>query len=219
MKKQKNSGFVEFCGGLKYIVEPPVKNNITEIVFILDNSGSMHGYEKDVTGSFNALINSQKQLDGTVYVTTVLFNSKQKCLHDRVNISDISPMGPRDYTTQGNTALLDAVGDTIKHISTIHRYIRPEDLPQNTIIVINTDGMENASSKYDFEEIKYMVEEKQEKEGWEFIFLGAEIDSFDLGSQIGVKTGHIFDCVKGCFGTEDDEDLLDEEIKAIRAKY
>ena len=85
--------------------------------------------------------------------------------------------------------------------------------------MINTDGLENASSKYDFEEVKYMVEEKQEKEGWEFIFLGAEIDSFDLGSQIGVKTGNIFDCIKGCFGTGDDKDLLDEEIKAIRTKY
>ncbi len=151
-----------------------LNNNITEIVFILDRSGSMSGLEKDTIGGFNAMIEKQKKQDGKAYVSTVLFDHESVVLHDRLPLEQIKPMTEDDYTVRGCTALLDAIGGAVKHIGNIHRYARPEDVPEHTMFVITTDGLENASRKYNSRDIKRLIESKKE-EGWEFLFIGANI--------------------------------------------
>ena len=133
-------------------------NNITELVFILDRSGSMAGLESDTIGGFNAMIEKQKQQEGNCYVTTVLFDNQHHTLHDRLKLENIRPLTNNDYTVRGCTALLDAMGDTICHIASIHHYARPEDVPEHTIFVITTDGMENASRHYSYEEVRRMIQ-------------------------------------------------------------
>ena len=162
-----------------------MKNNITELVFILDRSGSMSGLETDTIGGFNGMIESQKKEDGKAYVTTVLFNQKSVRIHDRVSLAQIEPMTAKEYTVGGMTALMDALGDTIRHISDIHRYIRPEDVPAKTVFVITTDGLENASRRYSSDEVKKLITAKQ-KEGWEFLFLGANIDAVETAARYGI---------------------------------
>ena len=162
------------------------KNNITEIVFILDRSGSMGGLESDTIGGFNSMIAKQKKEDGECYVTTVLFDSRVETLHDRVKLSEIAEMTDKEYFVRGSTALLDAIGRTIKHISGIHKYVREEDVPANTIFVITTDGMENSSREYSAEKVKKMIEKKKAK-GWEFIFLGANIDAVSTAKSFGIS--------------------------------
>ena len=149
-----------------------MKNNITELVFIIDRSGSMAGLESDTIGGFNSLIKKQKKESGKCFVSTVLFSSNSEVIHDRVPLDKINEMTDDDYCPGGCTALIDAIGGAIKHISSVHRYIRPEDVPDHTMFVITTDGLENASHKYSAKEVKKMVKEK-EKSGWEFLFIGA----------------------------------------------
>ena len=162
------------------------KNNVTELVFILDRSGSMHGLEQDTIGGFNALIEKQKAVEGKCYVTTVLFNDRAETVHDRVELSEIRPMTERDYSVGGCTALLDAMGDTIRHVASIHRYARPEDVPEHTMFVIMTDGLENASHRYTGDEIRKRVEHEKEKYGWEFLFLAANIDAVETAKRYGI---------------------------------
>ena len=162
-------------------------NNITELVFIIDRSGSMEGFESDTIGGFNSMIKRQRMTDGEVLVTTILFNNNIDMLHDRIPIEEISPMSEMDYQVMGCTALLDAIGGTIKHISSIHKYSRKSDVPKHTIFVITTDGMENASRSFTSKEVKKMITEKTEKNGWEFIFLGANIDSVETARNIGIR--------------------------------
>lgn len=162
-----------------------MKKNTTELVFILDKSGSMHGLEADTLGGFNSTIDEQKKLEGDVLVTTVLFSNASETVHDRVDIKKISPMTEKDYRVGGCTALLDAVGGTIKHIETIHKYIRPEDVPEKTMFVIMTDGLENASRKYTGDQVRKKIEKKKE-EGWNFIFLASNIDAAEAAESIGV---------------------------------
>ena len=161
------------------------KKNITELVFILDRSGSMGGLEDDTIGGFNSMIDRQRGEDSEAYVTTVLFDNVSETIHDRVNLSDVKPMTRKEYFVRGCTALLDAVGDTIVHISDIHKYARPDDVPVKTLFVITTDGMENASRKYSADAVKKMIEEKKEC-GWEFIFIGANIDAVQCASNYGI---------------------------------
>ena len=165
------------------------KNNITEIVFILDRSGSMGGLESDTIGGFNSMIRKQKKEDGKCYVTTVLFDSVVETLHDRVDLEKIGEMTDKEYFVRGSTALLDAIGRTVKHISDIHKYIRDEDVPAHTIFVITTDGMENSSREYSSDKVKKMVSKKTEKNGWEFLYLAANIDAVETGAAIGIKSG------------------------------
>ena len=161
-------------------------NDLTELVFILDRSGSMSGLEGDTIGGFNSLIEKQKKEPGKCFVTTVLFDTDQQTLHDRVELQQIRPMTERDYTVRGCTALLDALGDAIRHIVQIHRYARPEDVPARTTFVIMTDGMENASRRYNSAEVKRMIEHEKEKYGWEFLFLAANIDAVESARSIGI---------------------------------
>ena len=163
-----------------------MKNNITELVFILDRSGSMAGLEGDTIGGFNAMIGKQKKLDGICYVSTVLFDNACEVLHDRVRLEEIDPMTDRDYTVRGCTALLDAIGGAIRHIGNIHKYARPEDVPEHTLFVITTDGMENASHHYDSKTVKEMIRRQKDKYGWEFLFLAANIDAVETAAHFGI---------------------------------
>ncbi|MBQ1349536.1 MAG: VWA domain-containing protein [Ruminococcus sp.] len=163
-----------------------MKNNITELVFILDRSGSMAGLEGDTIGGFNSLIEKQRRQEGKCYVSTVLFDNVSEVLHDRVELSEIRNMTEDDYTVRGCTALIDAIGGAIHHIANIHKYARPEDVPEHTMFVIMTDGMENASRRYTSGEVKKMIEKEKEKYGWEFLFIGANIDSVETARHFGI---------------------------------
>ena len=163
-----------------------MKNNITELVFILDRSGSMSGLEGDTIGGFNSLIDKQRKQEGECYVSTVLFDDVSEVLHDRVKLSEIPRMTEDDYTVRGCTALIDAIGGAIRHIANIHKYTRPEDVPEHTMFVIMTDGMENASRRYSSGEVKKMIEREKEEYGWEFLFIGANIDSVETAGRFGI---------------------------------
>ena len=164
-----------------------MKNNITELVFILDRSGSMAGLEADTIGGFNAMIEKQKKLDGKVYVSTVLFSNRSEVLHDRCDIAEIRPMTEADYQVGGGTALLDAIGGAIHHIGNIHKYARPEDVPEHTMFIITTDGMENASHQYSSKKVKDMIRRQEDKYGWEFLFVAANIDAVETAEHIGIR--------------------------------
>ena len=161
-------------------------NNITELVFILDRSGSMSGLEADTIGGFNAMIEKQRKEEGECFVSTVLFDNDSEVLHDRVKLSDIRPMTDKDYTVRGCTALIDAIGGAIHHIGNVHKYARPEDVPAHTMFIITTDGMENASKKYTSERVKGMIERQKERYGWEFLFIGANIDAVETAARYGI---------------------------------
>lgn len=164
-----------------------MKNNITELVFILDRSGSMSGLESDTIGGFNSLIEKQRKQDGECYVSTILFDNVSEVLHDRVKLADIPKMTDNDYTVRGCTALIDAIGGAIDHISTIHKYAREEDVPEHTMFVITTDGMENASHIYSSKKVKKMIENKKKKNNWEFLFIGANIDAVETAKTFGIS--------------------------------
>lgn len=161
-------------------------SNLTEIVFILDRSGSMAGLESDTIGGFNSMIKKQqKELEGNALVSTILFDHESIVLHDRVPLAQVKPLTEKDYEVRGTTALLDAIGDALKHIKNVHKYARDEDRPQKTLFVITTDGMENASVKFSYRDIKRLIA-KQKELGWEFIFLGANIDAVEVAGHIGI---------------------------------
>ena len=163
-----------------------MKNNITELVFILDRSGSMSGLESDTIGGFNAMIEKQKKQEGKCYVSTILFDHVSEVLHDRIELEKVQKMTADDYTVRGCTALVDAIGGAIHHIGNIHKYARREDVPEHTLFVITTDGMENASRKYTSDRVKKMIEHQKEKYGWEFVFIGANIDAVETAANFGI---------------------------------
>lgn len=163
-----------------------MKKNLTEMVFILDRSGSMSGLEADTIGGFNSMIERQKKEPGEALVSTVLFSDESTVIHDRADIRKVEPMTDRQYFVGGCTALIDAIGQAIHHIGNVHKYAREEDRPEHTIFVITTDGMENASRRYSSDEVRKMVERQKSKYGWEFLFLGANIDAVETAKHFGI---------------------------------
>ncbi len=177
-----------------------MNEKLTELVMILDRSGSMSGLEGDTIGGFNSMIREQKEGEGEVLVSTVLFSNDSEVIHDRVPISKIEPMTAKDYRVGGCTALIDAIGGAIKHVRNVHKYIRPEDVPAHTMFIITTDGMENASRKYSSREVKKMIEE-QKKAGWEFLFLGANIDAVETAASFGIERDNAVNYCADSIGT------------------
>lgn len=178
-----------------------MKKGLTEMVFILDRSGSMSGLESDTIGGFNSLIGKQKKEEGEALVSTVLFSHFSEVIHDRVPLDKVPPLTEKEYCVSGSTALLDAIGDAIHHIVNVHRYIREEDRPEHTIFVITTDGMENASRRWSSDDVKALIEKEKTKYGWEFLFLGANIDSVETASRIGIDSSRVSDYIADSEGT------------------
>ena len=193
-----------------------MRKNLTEIVFILDRSGSMHGLEADTIGGFNSMIEKQKKTEGEATISTVLFDNESEVIHDRVDIKNIKPMTKRDYTVRGCTALLDAIGGAIHHIGNIHKYARKEDVPEHTLFVITTDGMENASHRYDSEKVKSMIKRQKEKYGWEFLFLGANIDAVETAAHFGIEKDRAVNYHADSVGTQLNYEVLADAISDIR---
>lgn len=190
---------------------------MTELVFILDRSGSMSGLEADTIGGFNAMIAKQKRETGEALVSTVLFNGDSVVLHDRLPLAEVPPMTERDYVTCGGTALLDAVGRAIRHIGNIHKYARPEDVPEKTMIVIITDGEENSSHHYTYETVRKMVRRQQTKYGWEFLFLGANIDAAKEAARFSIDKDHAVDYKCDEAGTMLNYETVSDAVCDIRA--
>ena len=194
-----------------------MKKNLTEIVFILDRSGSMAGLEDDTIGGFNAMIQKQTGEEGEAYVSTVLFDNYTEVIHDRADIQKIQPMTRKDYYVRGCTALLDAVGKSIRHIGNVHKYAREEDLPEKTLFVITTDGMENASREYTYERVRKMIEHQKEKYGWEFLFLGANIDATKEAARFGITEDRAANYHADSVGTAVIYEAVSEAVCNVRA--
>ena len=192
-------------------------NNTTELVFIIDRSGSMQGLESDTIGGFNAMIHRQhKETPGEAYVSTVLFDTGRTVLHDRVPVERVVPLTARDYQPQGCTALLDAIGRAIHHIGNVHKYAREEDRPEKTVFVITTDGMENASREYSAADIRKMIGRQREKFGWEFIFLGANIDALEVAEHYGIDRKNATNYCHDAQGTALGYAAVSDAIASVR---
>jgi len=193
-----------------------MRKGLTEVVFILDRSGSMSGLEKDTIGGFNSMIEKQRKEEGEALISTVLFDDQTEVLYDRVPVSKVEPMNDRQYYVRGCTALLDAIGGAIHHIANVHKYAREEDRPEKTLFIITTDGMENSSRVYDYKKVKKMVEAEKEKHGWEFLFLGANIDSIEVAGRFGISADRAIDYVCDEEGTALNYQVLSETVSAFR---
>ena len=194
-----------------------MKKNLTEIVFILDRSGSMAGLEGDTIGGFNSMIEKQKREPGEALVSTVLFDNETEVIHDRVDLGKIEQLTDHEYYVRGCTALLDAVGGAIHHIGNVHKYAREEDRPEKTLFVITTDGMENASRKYSYDRVKMMIQRQQEKHGWEFIFLGANIDAAKEAARFGISEERAVNYHADSTGTAVIYEAVSEAVCSVRA--
>ena len=218
-----------------------MKKGLTELVMIIDRSGSMSGLEADTIGGFNSMIEKQKKEEGEAYVSVVLFDDRSQVLYDRVEIQKVEPMNDKQYYVRGCTALLDAVGSAIHHIGNVHKYAREEDVPEKTIMIITTDGMENASRLYTYDKVKRMIERQKERYHWEFMFLGANIDAVKEAGRFGISASRavryehdsvgtklnyavvsdVVGCARRAASIEDMEDMFDNEemLAPIREDY
>ena len=193
-----------------------MKKQLTELVFLLDRSGSMFGLEADTIGGFNSMIAKQRREEGEALVSTVLFNTTSMVLHDRVPLSRIEPMTERQYQTGGCTALLDAIGGAIHHIGNVHKYAREEDRPGRTLFVITTDGLENASHAYTADQVRRMIRRQRENYGWEFLFLGANIDAVETAAHIGINRDRAVNYRSDPRGTRLNYEVISEAISSVR---
>ncbi len=194
-----------------------MKKGLTEIVFILDRSGSMSGLESDTIGGYNSMMERQKNEEGEVLISTVLFDDRCEVLHDRITLKQVKPMTEKEYYVRGCTALLDAVGGAIHHIGNVHKYAREEDRPEKTMFIITTDGLENASNRYDYETVKHMVERQQKKYGWEFLFLGANIDAINEAQKFGIRADRASNYNHDSEGTKLNYEVLNATVSKFRA--
>ncbi|MBR5409932.1 MAG: VWA domain-containing protein [Clostridia bacterium] len=193
------------------------KNDLTELVFLLDRSGSMGGLEADTIGGFNAMLAKQRKEDGRCLVSTVLFDHETLVLHDRVDLTDVKDLTDKDYVVRGCTALIDALGGSIKHIGNVHKYARPEDVPARTLFVITTDGLENASKRYSADEVRRMVERQKEEYGWEFLFIGANIDAVETARRYGIGRDRAVNFNCDAEGQHVVYEAVSETVSAFRA--
>ena len=193
-----------------------MKKNLTELVFILDRSGSMQGLEGDTIGGFNAMLEKQKKEPGEAFVSTVLFDDHAEILHDRVKVEEVRPITDAEYYVRGCTALLDAIGGAIHHIGNIHKYARSEDVPEHTLFVITTDGMENASRRYSAQEVKRMIQRQKEKYGWEFLFLGANIDAVQTAGHLGITPDRAVNYHSDSMGTRLNYETVSQAVSTVR---
>lgn len=195
-----------------------MNDNLTEIVFILDRSGSMAGLEDDTIGGFNAMVEKQKKEQGEALLSAVLFSDGSRVLYDRVDIRKVEPMTDRQYQVSGCTALLDAIGGAVHHIANVHKYAREEDRPGKTIFVITTDGMENASRAYSYDEVQRMVKHEQEKYGWEFLFLGANMDAISAARSFGIRADRAVRYRCDGAGTALNYSVVSETVARVRRR-
>ena len=189
---------------------------MTELVFILDRSGSMAGLEKDTIGGFNSMLEKQRKEPGDAVVSTVLFDNEIEVIHDRVTIADVPNLTDKEYFVRGCTALLDAVGGAIHHIGNVHKYARREDVPEKTLFIITTDGMENASQRYTYDKVRYMIERQKERYGWEFLFLGANIDAAAEARRFGIDEAMAANYHCDEAGTALNYEVISEAITNVR---
>ena len=194
-----------------------MRKGLTEVVFILDRSGSMSGLEDDTIGGFNSMIAKQKKEEGEAYISTVLFDDQTEVLYDRVPIQRVEPMNDNQYYVRGCTALLDALGGAIRHIGNVHKYAREEDRPEKTLFIITTDGMENASHKYSYDKVKKMVERQKKEYGWEFLFLGANIDAIEVAGRFGIAANRAINYKCDSKGTQLNYEVLSRTVSEFRA--
>ncbi len=190
---------------------------MTELVFILDRSGSMAGLEADTIGGFNSMLEKQRREPGDAVVSTVLFDNENEVIHDRVSIADVPMLTDKEYYVRGCTALLDAVGGAINHIGNVHKYARKEDVPERTLFIITTDGMENASHRYNYEKVRQMIERQKEKYGWEFLFLGANIDAAEEAGKFGIDESMAANYHCDSVGTALNFEVIGKAISSVRA--
>ena len=187
-----------------------------ELIFILDRSGSMAGLEEDTIGGFNAMLEKQKQQPGKAWVTTILFDHEMKTLHDRLPLEQVPPMGKEDYQVRGSTALLDALGEAISHIKAVHSCLAPQERPEKTLFVITTDGLENASRRYSAQEVRRLIEAQKET-GWEFLFLGANMDALETAERFGIQKDHAVNFCSDKQGTALNYQAIGEAVSEVRA--
>lgn len=191
---------------------------MTELVFILDRSGSMSGLEQDTIGGFNAMLEKQRKEPGDAIISTVLFDSTIEVIYDRINIKEVKNLTDKEYYPRGCTALLDAVGGAIHHIGNVHKYARKEDIPNKTLFIITTDGMENASCRYTYEKVRYMIERQKKRYGWEFLFLGAHIDAVSEARKFGIHESMATNFHSDAAGTALNYEVISETITQIRTQ-
>jgi len=194
-----------------------MKRNLTELVFILDKSGSMAGLEADTIGGYNAMLKKQQKAEGEAIVTTVLFDHEYDLLHDRINVRGISPITEKDYEVGGTTALLDAIGLSIQKIVNVQKRTREDERAEKVLFVITTDGMENASREFTADKIKKMVQFQKEKFGWEFLFLGANIDAISTAERFGIDEDFAVEYHADGEGTQLNYEAVNEAVVNLRS--